>query len=104
MTLVVVLSLLFTPVVPARSNVLLQKAHTEWRIIEAEQSKETSFSVVGGRFKWTSYIVLYSLCLSVLLSNRMKQLYWDFVQYKSMFLMQVLPFRVCMPLAVQPVH
>lgn len=104
MTLLVVLSLLFTPVIPARSNVLLQKAHTEWRIIEAKQSKETSFSIAERKFQWASYIALCSLCLSVLLNNRLKQLYWCFVQYKSLFLMQVLPFRVCIPLAVQPVR
>lgn len=104
MTLLVVLSLLFTPVIPARSNVLQQKPHTEWRIVEVVQSQESFSAISKGAFKGWSYIALCSLCLSVLLNNRMKQLYWGFVRYKSLFLMQVLSFRVCIPLAVQSVH
>lgn len=104
MTLLVVLSLLFTPVIPARSNVLLQKAHTEWRIVEVVQSQRSFSAISKGKFIGWSYIALCSLCLSVLLKNRMKQLYWCFAQYKSLFLMQVLPFRICISLAVQPVR
>jgi len=103
-TLLVVLSLLFTPVIPARSNVLLQKAHTEWRIGAVAQDQESFSSVSKKQFKDWSSIALCSICLSLLLTNRMKQLYWCFVQYKSLFLMQVIPFRICIPLAVQPAH
>lgn len=103
-TLLVVLSLLFAPVIPARSNVLLQKAHTEWRI-EAVAQDQQSFSLISKKqFKGWSCIALCSLCLSLLLTNRMKQLYWCFVQYKSLFLIQMLPFRICIPSAVQPTH
>lgn len=104
MTLLVVLSLLFTPVIPARSNILQQKPYTEWRIVEVVQSQESFSAISKGAFKGWSYIALCSLCLSVLLNNRIKQLYWGFVQYKALFLMQVLSFRVCIPLAVQSVH
>jgi len=102
--LLVVLSLLFTPVIPARSNVLLQKAHTEWRIGAVVQGQQTFSSISKKQFKGWSCIALCSFCLSLLLTNRMKQLYWCFVRYKSLFLMQVLPFRICIPSAVQPAH
>ncbi len=104
MTLLMVLSLLFTPAIPAQSNMRFQKVHTEWRIVDDVQLQESSFLASHERLQWWCCVAVCSLCLSLLLKIRMEMLWKSFVQYKSLLFMQVNPIHICILIAVQSVH